>query len=179
LRGVGPGSVLLGAGAMVSGQLSRFRLLLAGLLLACAITPPAVASASSASDGTPSRESTSKPLDNPSVRPFVPTPTTALADSNYQSLPVPQPARPPGSDATDPAALARDAAVAQALAELRERPPVVKIHRHSGDVGNRASARPDLASNQTFARSLVYSSAGALVIAGAGLIFLGTYRRFW
>jgi hypothetical protein len=48
------------------------------------------------------------------------------------------------------------------------------------------TARPDKnvvigdSTNDTaFTRSLVYSGAGALAIAAAGLIFLGSHRRFW
>jgi hypothetical protein len=153
----------------------RFRLALTGVFLACVFAAPAVASASIAGQPSPSNRGASGRLPTPSVTPL--GSSVAAPNAADERFSAPRVAMAPNARAEDGTPL-DGALAADALAAVRPaRPPTSAAqntparHDHAllGDTTRRAAVTD----------SLVYSGAGALVVAGAGLIFLGAYRRLW
>jgi hypothetical protein len=153
----------------------RFRLALTGVFLACVFAAPAVASASIASQDSTSDRGASGRLPVPSVTPLGHEATATNAEDERFSAP--RVAMAPNAKAEDGTPI-DGARAADALAAVR---PI----RHDSSAPHTAAAKHDRAllgdtpKGAAVTDSLVYSGAGALVIASAGLIFLGAYRRLW
>lgn len=150
----------------------RFRLALTGVFLACVFAAPAVASASLASQDSTSDRGASGRLPVPSVTPLGHAATATDADDERFSAP--RVAMAPNAKAEDGTPI-DGARAADALAAVR---PI----RHDSSAPHTTADRALLGDTPKAAAvtdSLVYSGAGALVIASTGLIFLGAYRRLW